>query len=111
MAARPLMATRAPRRSLAAPFPALVLLLGVACGGASGGAGPGGAGDGQRGDGGGGVFPVTLTDDAGRQVTVRRPPARIVSLAPSNTEVLFALGLGDRVVGVTTFCDYPERRG
>jgi iron complex transport system substrate-binding protein len=36
------------------------------------------------------------------------PPQRIVSLAPSTTEILFALGLGDRIVGVTTFCDYPE---
>ena len=36
------------------------------------------------------------------------PPRRIVSLAPSITEILFALGLGDRVVGVTTFCDYPQ---
>jgi iron complex transport system substrate-binding protein len=35
-------------------------------------------------------------------------PQRIVSLAPSTTEILFAAGLGDRVVGVTTFCDYPE---
>lgn len=36
------------------------------------------------------------------------PPRRIVSLAPSTTEILFALGLGDTVVGVTSFCDYPE---
>jgi len=36
------------------------------------------------------------------------PPRRIVSLAPSVTEILFALGLGDNLVGVTTFCDYPE---
>ncbi len=35
-------------------------------------------------------------------------PQRIVSLAPSTTEILFALGLGDHIVGVTTFCDYPE---
>ena len=35
-------------------------------------------------------------------------PGRIVSLAPSMTEILFALGLGDNIVGVTTFCDYPE---
>jgi iron complex transport system substrate-binding protein len=35
------------------------------------------------------------------------PPARIVSTAPSITEMLYALGLGDRVVGVTTFCHYP----
>ena len=34
-------------------------------------------------------------------------PARIVSMAPSLTEILFALGLGDRVVGVTSYCDYP----
>jgi iron complex transport system substrate-binding protein len=36
------------------------------------------------------------------------PSKRIISLAPSTTEILFALGLGDRIVGVTTFCDYPE---
>src|SRR5438552_2712994 len=36
-----------------------------------------------------------------------RPPQRIVSLAPSITELLFALGLGDRLVGVTTYCRYP----
>jgi iron complex transport system substrate-binding protein len=35
-------------------------------------------------------------------------PQRIVSLAPSITENLFALGVGDRVVGVTSWCDYPE---
>ncbi|GBD98125.1 MAG TPA: cobalamin-binding protein [Nitrospirae bacterium] len=36
------------------------------------------------------------------------PPNRIISLAPSITEILFAAGLGDRIAGVTTFCDYPE---
>ncbi len=36
------------------------------------------------------------------------PPQRIVSLAPSMTEILYALGLGNNIVGVTTFCDYPE---
>lgn len=49
----------------------------------------------------------TLTDDAGRSVELAAVPQRIVSLAPSNTEILFALGLGDKVVGVTDFCDYP----
>ncbi len=48
-----------------------------------------------------------LTDDIGREVRVPRPPRRIVSLAPSVTETIFALGVGDRVVGVTDFCDYP----
>jgi len=52
-------------------------------------------------------FPVTITDDASRTVTVEAEPARIVSLAPANTEMLFALGLGERVVGVTTYDDYP----
>ena len=36
------------------------------------------------------------------------PPQRIISLAPATTEMLFALGLGDSIVGVTNFCDYPE---
>lgn len=49
----------------------------------------------------------TITDDVGRTVTLKGIPQRIVSLAPSNTEVLYALGLGARVVGVTEFCNYP----
>jgi iron complex transport system substrate-binding protein len=53
-------------------------------------------------------FPVTLTDDMGRNVFLKSEPQRIVSLAPSNTELLFYLGLGERVVGVTTYCEYPE---
>jgi len=44
----------------------------------------------------------------GREINIDSIPQRIVSLAPSNTEILFALGLGDRVAGVTEFCDYPE---
>ena len=35
-------------------------------------------------------------------------PHRIISLAPNITEILFALGLGENIVGVTNFCDYPE---
>ena len=52
--------------------------------------------------------PITITDDLDRTVTVSKIPQRIVSLSPSNTEILFALDLGDKVVGVTDFCDYPE---
>jgi iron complex transport system substrate-binding protein len=48
-----------------------------------------------------------VADDLGRQVRVTSSPRRLVSLAPSVTEILFALGIGDRVVGVTTYCDYP----
>ncbi|MFO7173543.1 MAG: cobalamin-binding protein [Bacillota bacterium] len=50
---------------------------------------------------------MTVTDDEGRTVTIPAEPRRILSLAPSNTEILFALGLGDRVVGVDNFSDYP----
>ena len=53
-------------------------------------------------------FPLTITDDLGREVEIVKLPQRIISLAPSNTEILFALGLGDSVVGVTEYCNYPE---
>jgi iron complex transport system substrate-binding protein len=49
----------------------------------------------------------TFVDDLGRLVAINGTPQRIISLAPSNTEILFALGLGDKVVGVTDYCDYP----
>ncbi|MBS3956473.1 MAG: cobalamin-binding protein [Clostridiales bacterium] len=52
-------------------------------------------------------FPVTVTDDTGREVTIETEPARIVSLAPANTEILAELGLLDRIVGVTSYDDYP----
>ncbi|MBU2560282.1 cobalamin-binding protein [archaeon] len=50
---------------------------------------------------------VQIIDDLGRNITLEKYPERIVSTAPSNTEIIFALGLGDRVVGVTEYCDYP----
>lgn len=53
-------------------------------------------------------FPLTVVDDLGREVTIEKLPQRIISLAPSNTEILYALGLEDRIVGVTDYCDYPE---
>ena len=53
------------------------------------------------------VYPLTLTDDAGREVTLPADPRRIVSLAPSNTEIVCALTACDRLVGVTDFDDYP----
>ena len=46
-------------------------------------------------------------DDRGIEVELPRRPQRLVSLAPSNTELLYALGLGSLVVGVTEYCDYP----
>jgi len=50
---------------------------------------------------------ATVVDDLGREVFIEEPPNRIVSMAPSVTEILFALGVGDKVVGVTASCDYP----
>jgi len=50
---------------------------------------------------------ITLVDSMGNVVTFTEPPERIVSLAPSNTEILFAIGAGDKIVGVTDYCDYP----
>lgn len=52
-------------------------------------------------------YPQTVTDSAGEKLTLHSRPARIVSTAPSNTEILFALGAGPQVVGVTTFCNFP----
>jgi cobalamin transport system substrate-binding protein len=52
-------------------------------------------------------YPLTLTDDAGRNVVIPAEPDRIVSLAPSNTEIVCALDACDRLVGVTDFDDYP----
>ena len=51
---------------------------------------------------------VTYTDAIGRQVELPRMPARIISLAPSVTEILYLVGAGDRVAGVTVYCDWPE---
>lgn len=53
-------------------------------------------------------FPLTIVDDAGRTVRLDRAPQRILSLAPSNTEILYAIGLGDKIVGADSFSDFPE---
>jgi len=52
---------------------------------------------------------IIVTDIRGRKVRIPSAPQRIVSLAPSNTEIVFALGKGDKLVGVTNQCDYPSR--
>lgn len=50
---------------------------------------------------------LTFTDGLGREVTLEGPAQRIISLAPSNTEILFAIGAGDQVVGRDQLSDYP----
>ncbi len=52
-------------------------------------------------------FPLKLTDVLGDTLTLNAYPERIVSLAPSNTELLFAVNAGGRVVAVTDYCNYP----
>lgn len=51
--------------------------------------------------------PIRLTDGQGREVVLDAPAQRIVSVAPSNTEILYAIGAGDRLVGRDDFSDYP----
>jgi cobalamin transport system substrate-binding protein len=54
------------------------------------------------------AFPVTVTDDEGTAVEIAAEPETIVSLTPANTEILFALGAGDRVVATDDGSDFPE---
>src|SRR5262245_16955504 len=49
-----------------------------------------------------------FSDGLGRKVLIKKDPQRIISLAPNVTEILFALGLGNRIKGVTSYCDFPE---
>jgi len=53
------------------------------------------------------AFPLTIPDGIGGEVTFVAAPARIVSLSPSNTEILFAVSAGSLVVGNTKYCDFP----
>ncbi|GAI94395.1 unnamed protein product, partial [marine sediment metagenome] len=53
-------------------------------------------------------YPLTIIDDTGSAITIPEEPQRIISTAPSNTEILFALGLKDKIVGITNYCNFPE---
>ncbi|MDR7077580.1 iron complex transport system substrate-binding protein [Neobacillus niacini] len=54
------------------------------------------------------AFPVTIKDALDNDITIKEKPEKIVSLIPSNTEIAFALGLGDEIVGVSNFDNYPK---
>ena len=87
---------------------AVVLLLAACAGSPSEPAAAGSATRGSPSSGAAAAFPVTITDDDGQQVTIDAAPQRIVTFAPSMTETLYAIGLGDRLVGVSgRFDDYP----
>ncbi|MFJ7832217.1 ABC transporter substrate-binding protein [Peribacillus sp. NPDC097197] len=54
------------------------------------------------------VKSYTVTDDSGKEITFDKVPETVVSLQPSNTEILYALGVGNKVIGATDFDNYPE---
>lgn len=53
-------------------------------------------------------YPLTVTDDLGRSVTLKSEPRRIVAMLPSHTEVLFAIGAGEKLVGIDEYSTYPK---
>jgi iron complex transport system substrate-binding protein len=52
-------------------------------------------------------YPITFKDDLGQVITLKAKPQRIISLAPSLTEILFALGLGEQLVAIDSYSNYP----
>jgi len=64
-----------------------------------------GCGDGVSGKG------VRVTDSRGTEVVFDSTPKSIISLSPANTEILYALGAGDRIIAVSDYCNYPEDTG
>ena len=97
-------------RSFPRPLPAGVLLLAVLLGACGGGAPTSeGTSSPTPTPTATAAFPVTVTDDDGVDVTIGAQPERIVTFAPAATEILFELGLGDRIVGVSgPFDDFPQ---
>lgn len=53
-------------------------------------------------------YPITFTDGMGREVTITEEPMRVISLAPSMTEMIYAVGAGEKLIGRTDYCNYPE---
>lgn len=53
-------------------------------------------------------YPINIVDSSGKDIKIEKLPEKIISLSPNNTEILFALGLDEEIVGVTSLCNYPE---
>ncbi|GMQ58480.1 ABC transporter substrate-binding protein [Vallitalea sediminicola] len=54
------------------------------------------------------IYPLTITDKYGKEITIEKEPKTVVSISPEFTETIFALGAGDKIIGRTDFCDYPS---
>lgn len=53
-------------------------------------------------------YPITIVDDSGQEVTIESRPERVICFAPSNTEILFSIGVGDRIVGIDDYSNWPK---
>lgn len=53
------------------------------------------------------TYPLTVTDSNNKSVTIEKEPAKVVSVAPNITETIYTLGMGNKLVGRTDYCDYP----
>ncbi len=103
------MSTTRTRRGLAAVIILSALILAVAGALALAGCGSGGTSGGEASPAASASSgPVTVTDGSGTEVTMDQPATRIVSLAPANTEIAYAIGAGDKMVAGTSYDDYPE---
>lgn len=55
------------------------------------------------------IYPLTLTDKFGQEVVIESEPMTVISMSPEITEIIFAIGGGDRLIGRSSYCDYPEQ--
>lgn len=53
-------------------------------------------------------YPITITDRFGNEIVIEKEPEKIISISPEMTETLFALGVGEKVIGRTDYCDFPS---
>jgi iron complex transport system substrate-binding protein len=102
------MSTTRQRRGLAAViFPAALALLVLGAVAVTGCGSDSSSGGGASPAASASSGPITVTDGSGQTVTLKQPATRIVSLAPANTEIAYAVGAGDKMVAGTSYDDYP----